>query len=122
MAVNRLEDLVVFRKTKDLAKEIYRSTSHGKFSKDWGLRDQIRRASVSVLSNIAEGFGRYSVPEFKKFLSIANGSIFEVKAQLLLAIELGYLENQSAEGLIKDCEEVSRLIRALRASTKVMKD
>lgn len=120
MAVNRLEDLVVFIKAKELAKAIYRSTEQGKFSRDWGLRDQIRRASVSVISNIAEGFGRYSVPEFKKFLSIANGSVFEVKAQLLLALELGYLECQRAEGLIQACEEVSRLIRALRARTKIL--
>jgi len=101
-----------------LSKEIYRVTSGGKFSKDWGLRDQIRRASVSILSNIAEGFGRYSNQEFRKYLAIANGSSFEVRAQLLLAREIGYLGELEAEMLIKMCEEVSRLIRALRRNIK----
>ncbi|MCJ7500737.1 four helix bundle protein, partial [bacterium] len=98
--------------------EIYRITSGGMFSKDWGLRDQVRRASVSILSNIAEGFGKYSNPEFKKYLAIANGSSFEVRAQLHLARELGYIGELEAEMLIKMCEEVSRLIRALRVRMK----
>ena len=116
--ITRFEDLIVWQKALVLSKEIYRITSEGKFSKDWGLRDQIRRASVSVLSNIAEGFGKYSNPEFKKYLAIANGSSFEVRAQLHLARELGYIGNLEAEMLIKTCEEVSRLIRALRRNIK----
>lgn len=93
-------------------------TSEGKFSRDWGLRDQVRRASVSILSNIAEGFGKYSNQEFRKYLAIANGSSFEVRAQLLLAREVGYLGELEAEVLIKMCEEVSRLIGALRVRMK----
>ena len=116
--ITRFEDLIVWQKALVLSKEIYRITSEGKFSKDWGLRDQIRRASVSVLSNIAEGFGKYSNPEFKKYLAIANGSSFEVRAQLHLARELGYIGNLEAEMLVKTCEEVSRMIRALRVRMK----
>ena len=86
------------------------------------MRDQIRRAAVSVFSNIAEGFGRYSVPEFRNYLSIANGSVFELKAQCMFAKDLDYLNQEEADKVIEACEEVSRLIRALRSSTKVLKD
>ena len=116
--IQRFEDLIVFQKAMALSKEIYRITSDGKFSKDWGLRDQIRRASVSILSNIAEGFGKYSNPEFKKYLAIANGSSFEVRAQLHLARELGYIDDLEAVGLIKMCEDVSRMMAALRVRMK----
>ena len=116
--IQRFEDLIVFQKAMSLSKEIYRITSEGRFAKDWGLRDQIRRASVSILSNIAEGFGKYSNPEFRKYLAIANGSSFEVRAQVLLAREIGYLGELEAEVLIEMCEEVSRMIRALRRNIK----
>ena len=114
----RFEDLVVFQKAMSLSKEIYRITSEGKFAKDWGLRDQIRRASVSILSNIAEGFGKYSSQEFKKYLAIANGSSFEVRAQLHLARELGYIGELEAEMLIRDCTDVSKMIGGLRRGVK----
>ena len=116
--ISRFEDLVVFQKAMSLSKEIYRVTSDGKFSKDWGLRDQIRRASVSILSNIAEGFGKYSNQEFKKYLAIANGSSFEVRAQVLLSREIGYLGELEAEALMKMCVEVSSMIGALRVRMK----
>lgn len=122
MAVNRLEDLVAWQKAMLLAKEIYRLSFYGRFSKDWGFRDQIRRSAVSVFSNIAEGFGRYSVPEFKKYLSIANGSVFELKAQCMFAKDLDYMNQVDADRVIAACEEVSKLIRALRAKTKMLKD
>jgi four helix bundle protein len=112
--IHRFKDLVVWQKAISLSKEIYRITSEGKFAKDWGLKDQIQRASVSILSNIAEGFGKYSDQEFKKYLAIANGSSFEVRAQLHLARELDYIDDPEAERIIKLCEEVSRLLRALR--------
>ena len=116
--IQRFEDLIVWQKSMVLSKEIYRITSEGPLAKDWGLRDQIRRASVSILSNIAEGFGKYSNPEFKKYLAIANGSSFEVRAQLHLAKELGYIGELEAEGLIRDCTDVSKLISGLRRSVK----
>ena len=74
MKVRKFEDLEVWQIARDLSVEIYRATQDGKFSRDFGLRDQIRRAAVSVMSNIAEGFDRYSRAEFKQFLSIARGS------------------------------------------------
>ena len=120
MAVSRFEDLIAWQKAMRVAKEIYRLSSRGPFSRDWGFRDQIRRSAVSVFSNIAEGFGRYSVPEFKKYLSIANGSVFELKAQCMFAKEIGYVSNEAADKIVDECEEVSRMIRALRARTKVL--
>jgi four helix bundle protein len=73
MRVKRFEDLVVWQKSTDLSVAIYRSTSSGPFARDFGLRDQIRRAAVSVMSNIAEGFGRYSRSELRQYLSIVVG-------------------------------------------------
>lgn len=116
--VNRFEDLIVWQKAMVLSKEIYRISSDSPLAKDWGLKDQIRRASVSILSNIAEGFGKYSNPEFRKYLAIANGSSFELRAQLHLAKELGYIGELEAEVLIRDCTDISKLIAALRFRMK----
>jgi four helix bundle protein len=80
--VECFEGLQVWRMAHDLSVEIYRLTKNGEFSRDWGLRDQIQRAAVSVMSNIAEGFERYSRQEFKQFLSIARGSCAEVRSQI----------------------------------------
>jgi four helix bundle protein len=116
--IDRFEDLIVWQKAMALSKEIYRVSSDGPLAKDWGLKDQIRRASVSILSNIAEGFGKYSNPEFRKYLAIANGSSFELRAQLHLTRELGYIGELEAEVLIRYCTDVSKLIAALRVRMK----
>ncbi len=114
--VERFEDLVAWQKARKLTAEIYRLSSMGAFSRDFGLRDQIRRASVSVMSNIAEGFDRYSRPEFKQFLSIARGSCAEVRAQLYVAQDAGYLDGDTVARLQGDASEVSRIIGGLHAS------
>ena len=115
--IKRFEDLIVWQKALCLSRKIYQRTNEGAFAKDWGLRDQVRRASVSILSNIAEGFGRYSTPEFRKYLAIANGSSYEVRAQCHLARELGYLSKDEAERFIGLSVEISKMIRALRRKT-----
>jgi len=76
--IKRFEDLLVWQKAMDLCREIYRVTSLGSFAKDWGLRDQVRRAAVSIPSNIAEGFERHSAQELSHYLNIAKGSAGEV--------------------------------------------
>jgi four helix bundle protein len=116
--INRFEDLIVWQKAMVLSKKVYQVSSYGPLANDWGLKDQIRRASVSILSNIAEGFGKYSNPEFRKYLAIANGSSFELRAQLHLTRELGYIDELEAEVLIRDCTDVSKLIAALRVRMK----
>jgi four helix bundle protein len=86
----RFEQLNVWQKSKTLAVAVYKTSSQGDFARDFGLRDQLRRAAVSVMSNIAEGFGRFTRPEFRRFLTIARGSVAEVQSQLYLAHDLGY--------------------------------
>ncbi len=116
MQVRRFEDLVVWQKSRDLSVAIYRLTNQGPFLRDFGLRDQIRRAAVSVMSNIAEGFGRYSRSELRQYLSIARGSVTEVQSQLYLVRELRYVEEAEHEQLHDLCIEIARMLAALRAS------
>ena len=81
----RVEDIEVWQRARVLTREIYRISNLGSFSKDFGLRDQIRRASVSIMSNIAEGFERSGSGEFAQFLSMAKGSSGEVRTQLYIS-------------------------------------
>ena len=116
MKVSRFEELIAWQKFKALCVQVYRITNKGEFSRDFGLRDQIQRASVSVMSNIAEGFDRNSRPEFARFLTFARGSAGEVRSQLYLASELGYVRPEEAAKLIAACSEITRIIIALRKS------
>ena len=93
--------------------EIYKLTRQGPIEKDWGLRDQIRRAAVSIPSNIAEGYERESDSEFKRFLFIAKGSCGELRTQLYIAQALGYLTKPEAEPLINECLEISSMLNGL---------
>ena len=97
-----------------LAEEIYRITRQGEFAKDWGLRDQVRKAVVSIPSNIAEGYGRYRAADFKRFLTIANASAYEVRSQVQLAGRLDYIGALKTETIIKNSEEISRMLVGLR--------
>ena len=117
MKITRFEDLSVWRKAKDLSLDVYRMTGSGTFSRDFALRDQIRRAAVSVMSNIAEGFERYSRADFRHFLSIARGSASEVRSQLHLARELGYVSTGDFEALYERCLEISRMLASLHSSS-----
>lgn len=118
MRVERFEELRVWQKSKDFSLQIYRASAAGGFGRDFGLRDQIRRAAVSVMSNIAEGFDRYSRAEFRHYLSLARGSAAEVRSQLHLALDLGYLPAETHAVLAADSLELSRLLAALRASIR----
>jgi len=115
MKVSRFEDLKVWQKSRDLSLAIYRISNDGRFAADFALRDQIRRAAISVMSNIAEGFERYSRAEFKQFLSIARGSVSEIRSQLHLAHGLGYIKEQQFQELHEACLEISRMLAKLRA-------
>jgi four helix bundle protein len=89
--IERFEDIKAWQKARDLAKRIYHMTCQGDFAKDYSLRDQIRRVTISVMSNIAEGFARQTDKEFVQFLHIALGSVAELQSQLYLAQDLGYI-------------------------------
>ena len=114
--VQSFEDLVAWQKARVLASDIYRTTRAGEFSKDFGLASQIRRAAVSVLSNIAEGFERGGRPEFHQFLVIAKGSCAEVRSQLYVALDADYLDRSQFQRLYEKTAELGRIIGGLRAS------
>lgn len=109
----RFTDIEAWQKARELTFEIYRVSNTGSFSKDLGLRRQIRAASVSVMSNIAEGFERNGTAEFVQFLAIAKGSVAEVASQLYVASDQGYVTKDEFERLVALAEETSRKIGAL---------
>ncbi len=109
--IERFEDIESWKKARALASHIYRSTNSGAFGRDFGLRDQIRRAGVSSMSNIAEGFERGGGDkEFARFLSIAKGSAGEVRSQLYVALDAGYITRAEIDELSQLAIEVSRLL------------
>ncbi len=108
--IERFEEIDAWKKARELTKEIYMTTKGAEFYKDFGLRDQIRRASVSIMSSIAEGFERGGNKEFGQFLSIAKGSAGEVRAQLYVALDAGYLDKKDFTRLHSLTEEVGKLI------------
>ena len=120
--VTRFEDLVAWQGARALSAAVYQITNSRPFSADFALRDQIRRAAVSVLSNIAEGFERARPTEFHQFLSMAKGSCAELRSQLYVALDAGYLSKDSFDALLLQAEEVGRLIGGLRASIERRRD
>ena len=101
MAVKRFEDLEIWKESRRLTQAIYQITKGDKFSKDFTLRDQIRRAAVSVMSNIAEGFERGGNQEFMQFLYVAKASCGEVRSQIYVAFDQGYIpKTESEESMI----------------------
>lgn len=111
--VQKFEDLKVWQKARKLNLELYQLTNKGEFAKDFGLREQIRRASVSILSNIAEGFERNGNKEFKQFLSISKGSAAEVRAQLYVARDLNYINETEFNDAMSDLLEISKMLNGL---------
>lgn len=119
--VRRFEDLIAWQKARALTREIYRVTSVGAFAKDFGLRDQIRDASVSVMSNVAEGFERGGRIEFRRFLDIAKASCAELRSQLYVAHDVTYLDQYAFARLLGQAQEVARIIGGLRVAVKTRK-
>ena len=112
-SIERFEDIQSWQKARVLTKQIYIITATERFSKDFGLRDQIRRSAVSIMANIAEGQGRNSDKEFANFLNIAHGSIAETQSHLYIALDLEYL-NENDFGQIYDLlDEVGKMTMSL---------
>jgi len=107
---NYFEDLEVWKTARELTNRIYKITTNGSFSKDYGLRDQIRRAAVSIMSNIAEGYERCGNQELIQFLSIAKGSSGEVRSQLYVAMDQEYIDKRKSELLIDAFKKLSIMI------------
>jgi len=110
MKIERFEDIIAWQKSKILAVEVYLTFSK---TADFGFRDQIQRASVSVMNNIAEGFERRSNNEFRHFLFIAKGSCVEVRSMLHLAAELGKISEEIFTKLLNLSEEISKILSGL---------
>lgn len=118
MTIERFEDLLAWQKARALTSKIYAVTRIGQFAKDFGLTDQIRRAAVSIGSNIAEGFERGNNKEFVTFLGIAKGSAGEVRSQLCTAYDAGYLSDAEITELVGLSKDVSKLINGLILSLR----
>jgi len=112
------EEIEAWRQARELTRLVYEVSGKGTFGRDFALRDQIRRAAVSVMSNIAEGFGRGGAREFVQFLSVARGSASEVSAQLYVALDQGYVSKecfgQLQEQATRTGSVISGLVRYLR--------
>ena len=107
------EEIEAWQKARELTGKIYSVSNLGSFCKDFGLRDQIRKAAVSIMSNIAEGFERGGTKEFAQFLSVAKGSSGEVRSQLYVALDQDYIQGEAFEHLFRLTTETSRMIAGL---------
>ncbi|MGI9068316.1 MAG: four helix bundle protein [Pyrinomonadaceae bacterium] len=116
--IEKFEDFIAWQKARKLTSNVYKVTSQGQFARDFGLRDQIRRAAVSSMSNLAEGFERGRPTEFHQFLSVAKGSCAELRTQLYVALDVGYLSTSEFEALMTQATEVGQVLGGLRLSVE----
>jgi four helix bundle protein len=114
--IERFEELVAWQKARVLTQLIYQATQKQRFLRDFGLSGQIQRAAVSMMSNVAEGFERGGRGEFHQFLSTAKASCAELRSQLYVAFDVGYLDEKEFDDLMARAVEVAKIIGGLRAS------
>lgn len=110
---SKFEEIQAWQKAYDITLLIYKITADGDFAKDFGLKDQIRRASVSIMANIAEGHGRRTNVEFANFLNLSRGSVAEVQSHLYVAIGLNYITKKEFDELYQTLTEISRMTLSL---------
>jgi four helix bundle protein len=108
--IEQFEDILAWQKGRELTQLVYRASRKGEFAKDFALRDQIRRAVISITSNIAEGFERGGTKEFIQFLGHSKGSSGEVRSQLYVALGEEYVDQELWQELHNRCLEISRLL------------
>jgi len=111
--IDRFEDIESWKRAREVTRKIYQLSATGDFAKDYGLKDQIRRSTVSIMSNIAEGFERDGNREFINFLSIAKGSCGEVKSQLYIALDQGFISKEDFDSLFEQLNQTGKLIGGL---------
>lgn len=116
--IKRFEDILAWQEARRLVKQVYKLTQEGKFAKDFGLRDQIQRAAVSAMTNIAEGFDCDSHVEFARFLGIARRSAVEVQSLLYAALDINYLDEETFKSLYAQAEKTKALTGGLKKSIK----
>ena len=110
---SKFEEIQAWKKAHEVTLSVYRITTNGDFAKDFGLKDQIRRASVSIMANIAEGHGRRTNSEFANFLNLSRGSVAEVQSHLYVAHGLGYISQTDFDVLYGQLTEISRMTLSL---------
>ena len=118
MLARTFEELEVWKRARTLTKTVFRVTASKAFRVDWGLRDQARRSSVSIMSNIAEGFERSSAKEFARFLDIAKGSCGELRAQLYVMQDAGLAEASKAAAMRSEAFEIGRMLHGLATAVR----
>ena len=108
--IRKFEDMEIWVDARVLVKEVYALTHHSLFSKDFSLKDQIRRSSSSVMDNVAEGFDRGGKKEFIHFLTISNGSLSETKSQLYRALDLNYITEEEFNNCYEKASKIGKMI------------
>ena len=116
--IERFEDIVAWQKARELTRDVYGHSKVGPFAKDYGLKDQIQRAAVSAMGNIAEGYDRGGDKEFVQFLSTSKGSCGEVKSHLYVALDQQYITTTQFDQLYGKADEVGRLIAGFMSYLK----
>ena len=120
--MEKFEDIVAWQKARELTAKIYRFAQRERLRKDFALRDQMVRAAISIMANIAEGFERGKLTEFHQFLSIAKASCAELRSHLYVALDAGYLPIEEFESLKLKAEEVRRILGGLRQFVERKRD
>jgi four helix bundle protein len=110
--IKKFEDIKAWQKARLLTNEIYKITSINDFFRDFTLKDQIRKASISIMLNITEGYAKKSNREFKKFLNYAHGSCAEVQSALYVALDQKYITQENFDILYSQTEEISKMINS----------
>ena len=119
--INSFEDLECWQEAKALAVDIYKISSYGNLNKDFSLKNQLRKSAISIASNVSEGKERETLAEFIRFLYISKGSTGELKTQLYITKEIGYLNENDFQGLMDRLTKISAMIGALIKSLKKLK-
>lgn len=109
----RFEDIEAWQKARELVNLLYNITNTGKFKSDYSLKDQINRASLSIMLNIAEGFGRRSNKEFINFLVMSHGSTSEIQSAMYAAIDRKHIDSETFNNIYSKCTEISKMIMGL---------
>ena len=109
----RFEDIKAWQKAREVTRQIYQISSDEKFFRDYGLRDQIRRSAVSIMANIAEGYGRKTNKDFANFLVIAHASTSETQSHLYIALDLNYITQEQFTEIYGKLDETSKMTMAL---------
>ena len=118
VSITRFEDIFAWQTAREITNQIYKVSSIGKFRTDFGLRNQIRRAAVSIMSNIAEGFESHTRSMFVRYLGIAKASAGEVRSQLYVALDMGYISKEEFDYI---CDNVRKVSSQLFNFTKYLR-